>query len=230
MRASTGNRILALAVAAVLLTASAALGDDADSTTYAQIEPSLALVIAPVNDKRIGTGTAFCVGSGNNEAFFLTNHHVVGNNDHVAMVLLVNRSQPYRGDVIRVGASDAAVIVVRNASCKPLALSTAAPEVGTRVAIAGFPYIQLELAKSPSTLEPSFHQGTVSSIAADGSLIEYDAQTDHGNSGSPLFDAQNGTVYGLVTWVNTGITHALQNNFAISTASLRGFLGMSMRT
>jgi hypothetical protein len=194
------------------------------SNSYTLITPSLALVISLIDGKHIGTGTAFCVGSNGNGAFFLTNHHVVGNNAHVAMLLLSDRSRPVRGDVTRIAATDAAVIVVRTTSCKPLILSATIPEVGTPVAIAGFPAIQLELARDPTSLEPSFHQGTVASISPDGSLVEYDAQTDRGNSGSPLFDVQTGTVYGLATAVNTGTTGALQNNFAISTASLKGFL------
>lgn len=72
--------------------------------------------------------------------------------------------------------------------------------------------------------EPSFHQGSISAIVSDAGYIEYDAQTDHGNSGSPLFDLQDGTVYGLVTLVNTGATGALQNNFAISANTLKSFL------
>ena len=141
------------------------------------------------------------------------------------MLLLSDRSRTIRGDVVRVATSDAAVIVAHGTSCKPLTLSATIPEVGTPIAIVGFPAIQLALAHSPSTLEPSFHEGTVAATPLGGSLVEYDAQTDHGNSGSPLFDVQTGTVYGVVMAVNTGTTGALQNNFAISTASLRGFLG-----
>jgi hypothetical protein len=59
---------------------------------------------------------------------------------------------------------------------------------------------------------------------ANGSFIEYDAQTDRGNSGGPLFDIDTGLVYGLVTWVSTGTTGALQNNLAIAMLQTLAFL------
>jgi S1-C subfamily serine protease len=74
----------------------------------------------------------------------------------------------------------------------------------------------LEAAFAGLGLSPSFHEGTISSLLAEAGLLQYDAQTDHGNSGSPLFDLDSGTVYGLVRAVNTGETGALQNNFAIT--------------
>ena len=73
-------------------------------------------------------------------------------------------------------------------------------------------------------LSPSFHEGSVSSILAEGGILQYDAQTDHGNSGSPLFDVDSGTVYGLVRAGSTGETGALQNNFAITIPMLIPFL------
>jgi S1-C subfamily serine protease len=206
--------------------AQATLAVPADgSNTYTSIEPSLAFVVAPIDTKHFGAGTAFCIGDRGNEAYFLTNHHVVGRNAHVAMLLLSDRSHVFNGDVVRVATTDAAVLAVHGTSCVPLSLSPTLPQVGTSIAIAGFPNIQMELAKLTGTaLEASFHQGTISSVTPNGVLLEYDAQTDHGNSGSPLFDAQTGVVYGLVTWADTGVTGALQNNLAIPTLALRDFL------
>src|ERR1039457_5283507 len=85
------------------------------------------------------------------------------------------------------------------------------------------PAIQIELFFHKLGLAPSLHLGTLSALIAGGALLEYDAQTDHGNSGGPLFDAQTGAVYGIVTWGNTGVSGAVQNNIAISIRDLTQF-------
>jgi hypothetical protein len=102
------------------------------------------------------------------------------------------------------------------------------PAVGTEIGIAGYPSVQLSLASGDlQKLSPSFHAGSVSALSAGDPQIEYDAQTDHGNSGSPMFDLRTGIVYGLVRLVSTGSTKALQNNFAISVPELASFLDNS---
>lgn len=117
-----------------------------------------------------------------------------------------------------------AVVLVINSTCVPVTISNATPPVGTRIAIAGFPNFQLRMFARGLGLSPSFHEGTISSLIGDGALLQYDAQTDLGNSGSPLFDIESGEVYGLVRGVNTGATGALQNNIAIGSAALQSFL------
>jgi S1-C subfamily serine protease len=199
----------------------------ADTTSmYNTIEPSLALVIAH-DGKFISAGTAFCIGSHDNVAYLLTNRHVVGSDTFPRVILRSDSTSLLHGQVIRRATIDAVVLAVYDSKCTPLTLSAVEPSVGTSIGIAGFPDFQLKVAEDLSGLSPSFHEGSVSALVADGGLIEYDAQTDRGNSGSPLFDMQTGAVYGLVTAVNTGTTGALQNNLAISIASLKSFLDNS---
>jgi hypothetical protein len=195
----------------------------ATTTMFASIEPSLALVIS-VEGKHVHTGTAFCVGSHDDVAYFLTNRDVLGTDTYPRMVLLSDRASLLHGEIVRTATADAVVLAVHHAACQPLSLSASAPVVGTEIGIAGFPAIQFSLANDLSSIQPSFHQGSVSSMSADGSVVEYDAQTDRGNSGSPLFDMQTGVVYALVTAVDTGTTGALQNNLAISVPMLQTFL------
>lgn len=223
MKSSTWNRFLTLVALAVLLTASAALADDTESTTYAQVEPSLALVVAG-HGKNLSIGSAFCVSDiGGNNSYLLTNQHVVAHDHYPRVILMSNPNHVLTASVIRTSPLDAAVLLIPS-DCQPLSLSAAPPVVGTRIALAGFPSIQLRAAFAGLGLSPSFHEGTISSILASGGALQYDAQTDHGNSGSPLFDVSTGTVYGLVTAVNTGETGALQNNFAIGITALAPFL------
>lgn len=56
-------------------------------------------------------------------------------------------------------------------------------------------------------------------------MIEFDALTDHGNSGGPLFDASTGLVWGVVTLgIQSQTSEAVQNNLAIDTTSIHEFL------
>jgi hypothetical protein len=218
-----GRIILTLITVVALLTTSEARSDETGSTTYAQIEPSLALVMAG-HGKNVGFGSAFCISDiGNNNGYLLTNRHVVANDQYPRVILMSNSAKVLAASVIRTSPLDAAVLLIPS-DCQPLHLSTGPPIVGTKIALAGFPSIQLRAALLGLGLSPSFHEGTISSILDSVGALEYDAQTDHGNSGSPLFDVNTGTVYGLVTAVNTGETGALQNNFAIGTWALAPFL------
>ncbi|HEY9085837.1 MAG TPA: serine protease [Candidatus Tyrphobacter sp.] len=223
------TRVGRLGVALVLLSAMlaphTATAQTSDGmSTYSVIAPSLAFVIAK-DGKHIATGTAFCIGNRDGDAYFLTNRHVIATDSAPAMVMGSDPSSLSRGQVVRVSTMDAAVVAVDSATCSPLKLSTSPPPVGTRIAIAGYPYFQLVMSEGNlRDLAPSFHEGSVSGMDVSAEFIEYDAQTDHGNSGSPLVDAQSGIVYGLVMGVNTGKTGALQNNIAISVNALQTFL------
>lgn len=202
-----------------------ALGDE--SATYAQIEPSLAFVAAS-SGKAQSFGTAFCIETRGDYGFLLTNKHVLNGDSHPSIVLMSDPKHVLRSVVIRDAVIDAVVLAIHQ-RCVPLVLSNALPTVGTRVALAGFPAFQIRLFLRGYGLAPSFHEGTISSIIPSANVLQYDAQTDHGNSGSPLFDADSGIVYGLVTAINTGESGALQNNIAISSSMLLKFVDNARR-
>jgi S1-C subfamily serine protease len=192
---------------------------------YEKVSPSLAFIQAR-SAKGVAIGTGFCIGSHDGVAYVLTSKHVVGNDPRPEVMLWADKTSLLYGSVVRTSTLDAVVLSIRDATCPPLTLSKEPPAVGTAIAIAGFPSMQIALAKI-GDLSPSFHEGSVSAIAAGGGLLQYDAQTDYGNSGSPLFDARTGEVYGVVTWASTGQTGALQNNLAISIGALAPFLDNS---
>jgi S1-C subfamily serine protease len=227
------DRAISLAVGIATTLAGTAMPMRADAEApspaemFARIQPSLALVIAR-DGKSYASGTAFCIGSRDGSAYLLTNKHVVGNDPSPGVVLWSDRNSALSAAVDRISLLDAVVLVVRNASCPALTLTKTPPVPGTSIGIAGFPSVQFAMAsKDLSDLSPSFHTGLINSTANSSGLIEYDAQTDHGNSGSPLFDMQTGAVYGMVTFISTGQTHALQNNFALSVPTLASFLDHS---
>lgn len=218
---------MSLTATSVLLSANAATGQETTSSVIASvIKKSLAHIIVR-NGKGVASGTGFCIGSHGGTAYILTNKHVIASDIRPRIVLQSDPDSELYGRIDRLSTLDAAVIAVENASCVPLTLSTNVPTVGTPIGIAGFPAFQVAIARDASSAEASFHAGSVSALPATGAYIEYDAQTDRGNSGSPLFDAKTGVVVGLVSLVNTGTTGALQNNLAISIRTIASFISNS---
>lgn len=212
--------VIATLAAALLsgLSQHAALADE-QAVTYARVRSSLALVVAPAGPRMYSFGTAFCVASTDAESYFLTSRHVVGSVKEPGLILVAGPGKIYKGEVVRLSQYplDAAVIAVNVGNIRPLNLAADIAREGQAVGIAGFPTFQVELLLQRAGLLPSVHFGAVSSLIADGSLIEYDALTDHGNSGGPLFDPTTGLVYGIVTFaVPSRASQAVQNNIAIS--------------
>ena len=69
---------------------------------------------------------------------------------------------------------------------------------GLAVAVAGYP-VSSEFARHVyGELRPTLHEGVISAVRLRGLVIEHSAVTDEGNSGGPLFDANNGYVLGIV--------------------------------
>ncbi|HZO93094.1 MAG TPA: S1C family serine protease [Candidatus Baltobacteraceae bacterium] len=186
-------------------------------SSYAKVRRSLAMVVS-ANGEGFSFGSAFCIKSDAKRSYFLTNHHVVGDASRVGLLLNGRTSLVY-GDVIALGEGkrDLAVVLVRRGGLPALTLASDKAVEGQSIGVAGFPSIQFRLAESGLGLSPSMHVGTVNAIVGDGMYIEYDAQTDHGNSGGPLYDVASAQVYGVVTYgiVSTS-SQAVQNNLAIA--------------
>lgn len=228
---SRGTLILALGFALAFSTRVAAADQGDLATTYARIRPSLAMVVAK-EPKGYAFGSAFCIASTDSTSYFLTNRHVVSSQQTVDLFLVAHPGKIFKAKVVKtsVGALswvrlDAAIIEVDMGGVPKLKLSEHNPLEGQNVAIAGFPATQIEFFADKLGLSPSLHEGTVNALPAGGFYIEYDAQTDHGNSGGPLFDPITGVVYGLVTLgIPSPASAAIQTNLAISALDLDAFL------
>jgi S1-C subfamily serine protease len=201
-------------------------------TSYARIHPSLAMIVAAAPDG-VHYGSAFCVVSTPRVSYFLTNHHVVGDLNRVQLFIPGRTRAPIDGTVLATGSGDRDLAVVaadiRGIPAVHLARTPAVE--GQSIAVAGFPSIQFRLAASGLGLSPSMHVGTVNAKAGDGFYIEYDAQTDHGNSGGPLYDVNTGEVYAVVTYgIASTSSLAVQNNLAISVDYAKPIIRTAMRT
>ena len=216
---------------ALVTPTSAATEPEVAELSYAKLRRSLAMVVADGPDG-VNLGTAFCIASTPKISYFLTNHHVVGDLDRVHLVFPGHKTDVKDGLVasVGVGEADLAVLATNVGNIPPVHLAYTTAIEGQSIAVAGFPSIQFRLAESGLGLSPSMHVGTVNATAGDGFYIEYDAQTDHGNSGGPLYDVATGDVYAVVTYgIASNASQAVQNNLAISIANARPLIKSAMQ-
>lgn len=205
-------------------------GSGSTTSTYNKIKQSLAFVLSG-NDEGIAAGTSFCIGSDNQYSYFLTNSHVVPEEATKSFVVPIDQPSPSPIPAIvmyRDKDKDLAILQAPIPSIPVVVLAQQGPQEGQNIGIAGYPEVQIQLAADDLGLTPSLHLGTVNAIVADGTYIEFDATTDHGNSGGPLFDPATGVVYGIVTYgVQSDQSLAVQNNFAISMPTVMPFITSS---
>ena len=209
---------------------------DATSTYLNVVKPALVLVVGQQGGE-VSFGTAFCIYSKNGVSYFVTNHHVIANEQTDAvysMVSVVLPSDPakhYPATVVKPGSvlqdwpPDLAVIRASVGNPRVLHLSSQRPLEGIEVGIAGFPAFQIKIwldQTKGKELRPSFHDGHVNALTLGDFYIQYDALTDQGNSGGPLFDASTGAVYGVVEESVKG--QSVSNNLALSEVVLRRFI------
>jgi len=201
-----------------------------------QIKPALALVEARLSD---GTayGTAFCISSSASGSYFLTNHHVVYDQsagEESSDVSLIFPSAPavrVPAKIVKSGAMalaseppDLDVLFVRKANVKTVTFSAARALEAQSIGIAGFPAFQLEVWKDAKELEPTVSLGSVNGLNLGNYYVQYDAKTDHGNSGGPVFDSLTGYVLGVVDVGFSGDDSHVNNYLAISQEQARHFL------
>ncbi len=237
----------AVTIIAAALIVLAARGPADAAGAFPKIEPTLALIGATDKTGQLVTeGTAFCISSDGTRSYFLTANHVLTDeNDepaqHLVMILArdMNDAHPHRYPVSIVRESpdpDLAVVSVEVPGIQHVRLSPTLPAVGDDVAIAGFPYTESVMwgavfggrgpmlnHRFPRELTPSMHRGAVSALHGGSYYIQYDALTDNGNSGGPLFDPVTGDVFGVVQASVEGsrqyrdLPSSIHNNLAIST-------------
>jgi hypothetical protein len=209
---------------------------DATSTYLNVIKPALVLVVGQQGGE-VSFGTAFCIYSKNGVSYFVTNHHVIANEQtdavysSVSVVLPSDPEKHYAATVVKPGSviqdwpPDLAVIRASVGNPRVLHLSSQRPLEGIEVGIAGFPAFQIKIWLDQTKgreLRPSFHEGHVNALTLGDFYVQYDALTDQGNSGGPLFDASTGAVYGVVEESVKG--QSVSNNLALSEVVLRRFI------
>lgn len=196
------------------------------SETYQKLKPSLAFVLTE-DSQGLATGTAFCIGSNATTSYFLTNHHVVGDAGEIRLLLASGSKKLMTAKVLTIADAplDAAIIAVDEPALPVAMLANDLPAEGRPIAVAGYPAIQIQIAMADMGLSPSVHEGTVNALPGNGQYIEYDAQTDHGNSGGPVFDPSSGAILGIATLgVSSRQSTAVQENLAIPIVKVVPFI------
>jgi len=216
------------------------------ANAFPAIEQSLALIGSVGAGGHLDSeGTAFCVSSDASHSYLITNNHVVTDDNGAPLNNLIvilardmhaSQAPRYRATIIRRSEDpDLAIVAIDVPNLPPVHISSTLPAVGDDIAIAGFPYEEsfvwgrlfggkaFHLDRPfPPELTPSEHKGAVSAIHGGSYYIQYDAITDNGNSGGPLFDPSTGDVFGVVQASvpgapeYRGIPSPVRNNLAIS--------------
>lgn len=184
---------------------------------FSNVQNALALV-----ESSKEFGTAFCISSDNQKSIFLTSRHVVGSDKSVRLFVQGRTNKVLIARVLRIGEGllDVAVLEVDYPNIFHLPLSSVGASPGTSIGVAGYPKSQINIAKMRLGLSPSVHAGTVSATVGNGYYLEFDAQTEPGNSGGPVFDSESGLVYGIVTYK----LGDRETNIAIATSGLITFV------
>src|SRR5579872_43442 len=116
------------------------------ATTYAALKQSLAL-IAYKNGKDLVTGSSFCINSSGGWSYFVTNAHVVGKRDTVAMFLSAFPGKYYEGTIIRTNPDiDAAIVAVHISNVPSATIASDTLPEGQSIAIAGYPSAHIDFA------------------------------------------------------------------------------------
>lgn len=185
---------------ASILSLSRPASSETPTDVYARIKPSLALVETFSGKRLLGIGSGFCISSSRNKSIFITNRHVVAGGDHFVIFLQFPSRKAYAATPLKVskGILDIALLSVPHGDIPSLTIDVTNPREGDLIGIAGYPKTQLEMLQDGYGLTPSLHLGTINALPAKGFYIQYDAQTEPGNSGGPLFDQRTGYVRGIV--------------------------------
>jgi S1-C subfamily serine protease len=164
---------------------------------------AVALIYVEESDGKAYTGTAFGVTAG---GLLVTNRHVVTGNDGRAPsrigIQFAGTDAVLPARLVRAAQdADLALVQIAVAGTYPTVAGVAgaaAVEVGSPVAVIGFPYgidTPQERGGGAFRATTSLSTGTVSKTLADNTQI--DAFAGQGSSGSPVFD-RNGHVVGVV--------------------------------
>jgi hypothetical protein len=189
---------------------------------YGKVARSLALIGFPVRNSssklQIAFGTGFVVTSNDRTSTLITANHVIAplaNNVEPGLFVILPTAPGVRQPAAVVKHDqdlDIAVVSINVGGLTPVKVSKDVPEKGDHVAIAGFPFAEvcgLAGMCGDDFLAPHAHKGELHDELSAGDVSDAQAGqysiminnvvADHGNSGGPLFDADTGIVYGIIT-------------------------------
>ena len=159
-------------------------------------------------------GSGFVISHHNEDTYILTNSHVIQTDENIFIKWLdgnMDRAKVIFDGKGEADINDIALIKIKGISGKPVIIKKNPTTIGKEVVAIG----------SPDDLEYSISKGIISSIRAQGTVLQTDAAINGGNSGGPLIE-RSGCVVGMNTWARTEFNTGL--NFAISNKVLNRFV------
>jgi hypothetical protein len=191
------------------------------SPGYKKVAGSLVLVGFPVRNSgsklQIAFGTGFVITSDDRKSIVVTANHVIApfaNTVEPDLFVILPKAPNVKAHVTVLRHDqelDIAVLSIDAGNLPPVRISKDVPDKGTPVAIAGFPFAEvcgMAGMCGDDFLVPHAHKGELHDDLSSGEVsdaqsgqysIMINLTADHGNSGSPLFDSDNGDVYGILT-------------------------------
>ncbi|MEJ6706757.1 MAG: trypsin-like peptidase domain-containing protein [Porticoccus sp.] len=145
--------------------------------------------IAPPTKNGLATGTGFFIST---DGYLLTNEHLIA--DAKELKVFVGDIS-YDAHVVSLNRKDDIAILKIELETKPLSLKTSEPLAGTEVSVLGFPNIGLQGNEIKATFG---HVNAASGIQGDKRYLQFSAEIQPGNSGSPVID-EGGYVIGVAT-------------------------------
>lgn len=207
------RHILFGALAAALLPASA-VAKQGLSETITRITPSVAAIAVfdPMRKPALRyLGTGFAVRDGH---ILVTNDHVVAAADGARLVAVQKGRRMALSVLARQRDSDLALLRLENERLTPLPLGDTTVSAGTDIAFTGYPVANLlgvfpvthrgivsgiKPAETPRANPRRLSGGEIRRIRGRIEILQLDATAFPGNSGSPLYLPETGTVIGIVS-------------------------------
>jgi len=166
----------------------------------------------------------------------MTADHVVLGAQHVDIILDNNLKRRYPATIMSSErVKDVALLRIGVGHRRPLTLADLkTTKVGQSVAVIGYPVVSRDFfLLGGDKAQPTMHAGNISAIRMNGALIQFDAATDHGDSGGPLLDVSSGRVLGIVrgsAWLDDLGEPLPGSALATSSATVQAFLRHSGST
>jgi S1-C subfamily serine protease len=179
---------------------SSAHGADNFAALYQRIKPSVVYVVVATSTGA-QSGSGFVYQSDTDSSLIITANHVVEGAQRIDVILNSDLHQRYAATVVKYDhVKDVALLRIDVGGLTKLSLAKASSiEEGETVAVIGYPRVaQIFERIDGDDLRPSVHTGIISAIRLNGEIIQYDAITDHGDSGGPVIDISTGQVVAIV--------------------------------
>lgn len=191
--------VLAACICAALAPA-AALGEDDASAGYAKIKPALVKIWSmDAAGKYIDSGSGFIVSSDARGSLVMTAEHVVAGAAKISVDLGPAAHDLRARVVARDHSWDTALLRLDRGSLRSVTFASSRSLVeGKTVAAAG--YFKQDDQIGFTGQEPRLlYPGTISALARAGKVLALGNMTlEHGMSGAPVFDPEDGTVIAMV--------------------------------